>query len=181
MNKQTCILYVPTDYLDLYKAKEVWRDFLNIADVATGQQVDGDVKVGNLYYELDGTTAKVINDASYSTLTQAFIPSTIPYGTHEYTVTSIADEAFNGCTELLAVSIPSTVTYVGNKAFANCIWLDSVAWHPVRMYNTSYAYNTCPFYNDKKIRKFTFGSTVQRIPAYLCYGLENIAEIDFPA
>jgi len=138
------------------------------------------IKIGNFYYELSGTTAKVVKHADYSTFTQAFIPSSVLYETHEYTVTSIDDNAFAGCTELLAVSIPSSVTYVGNKAFANCTWLDSVAWHPVRMYSTSYAYNTSPFYNDKKISKFMFGPTVQRIPAYLCYDLDGITELHFP-
>ena len=35
VNKQTCILYVPMDYLDRYKAKAVWCDFKNIIGVAT--------------------------------------------------------------------------------------------------------------------------------------------------
>ena len=144
------------------------------------------VQIGDLWYELDGTEATVIQDMSgsktnYVHLTKAFIPSSVKYETHEYTVTRIAESAFSACPELLAVSIPSSVTYVGNKAFANCTWLDSVAWHPVRMYSTSYAYNTCPFYNDKKITKFTFGPTVQRIPAYLCYDLDGITELHFPA
>ena len=138
------------------------------------------VKIGDFYYELSGTNAKVVQHADYKSLTQAFIPSSVTYDGHEYTVTQIADNAFYQCTELIAASIPSSVTYVGNKAFANCTWLDSVAWHPVRMYNTSYAYNTCPFYNDMKITKFTFGATVQRIPAYLCYDLDGIKELHFP-
>ena len=40
VNKSTCILYVPIDYIDLYKAKEVWKDFLNIIGVATDLQFD---------------------------------------------------------------------------------------------------------------------------------------------
>ena len=139
------------------------------------------VKVGDLYYELDGTTAKVIKNAEYSSLTEAMIPPSVTYGTHEYTVTEIDDNAFSSCYELLSVSIPSTVTYVGEKAFAYCTWLDSVAWNPVRMINTSYATNTFPFYNCKKITKFTFGETVQRIPAYLCYGLSEVKELRLPA
>jgi len=35
VNKQTCVLYVPMDYLDLYQAKAVWCDFLNIVGMAT--------------------------------------------------------------------------------------------------------------------------------------------------
>ena len=40
VNKTTCILYVPIDYIDLYKAKAVWCDFLNIIGVATGLHFD---------------------------------------------------------------------------------------------------------------------------------------------
>ena len=40
VNKQTCILYVPIDYIDLYQAKAVWCDFLNIIGVATDLQFE---------------------------------------------------------------------------------------------------------------------------------------------
>ena len=40
VNKQTCVLYVPMDYLDLYKAKAVWCDFKNIIGVATDLQFE---------------------------------------------------------------------------------------------------------------------------------------------
>jgi len=40
VNKQTCILYVPMDYIDLYQAKAVWRDFINIIGVATDLQLE---------------------------------------------------------------------------------------------------------------------------------------------
>ena len=40
VNKKTCILYVPMDYIDLYQAKAVWCDFLNIIGVATDLQFE---------------------------------------------------------------------------------------------------------------------------------------------
>ena len=40
VNKQTCILYVPMDYIDLYRTKAVWCDFLNIIGVATDLQFE---------------------------------------------------------------------------------------------------------------------------------------------
>ncbi len=40
VNKKTCILYVPIDYIDLYRAKAVWCDFINIIGVATDLQFD---------------------------------------------------------------------------------------------------------------------------------------------
>ena len=40
VNKQTCVLYVPMDYIDLYQAKAVWCDFANIIGVATDLQFE---------------------------------------------------------------------------------------------------------------------------------------------
>jgi len=40
VNKSTCILYVPMDYIDLYQAKAVWCDFLHIIGVATDLQFE---------------------------------------------------------------------------------------------------------------------------------------------
>ena len=57
VNKQTCILDVPIDYIDLYQAKAVWCDFKNIIGVATDLQFEEQtVQVsyrkegGSLYY-----------------------------------------------------------------------------------------------------------------------------------
>ena len=102
--------------------------FLMAVAVSTAVMVAGEiVQYGDLYYELIGTDATVIKDQSgastnYGTLTKAIIPSTVPNGGHDYTVTKIDQYAFRNCTELLAVSIPSTVTYVVNNAFQGCLW-----------------------------------------------------------
>ena len=40
VNKNTCMLYVPIDFIDLYQAKAVWCDFKNIIGVATGLHFD---------------------------------------------------------------------------------------------------------------------------------------------
>ena len=40
VNKNTCILYVPMDYIDLYQTKAVWCDFLNIVGMATDLQFE---------------------------------------------------------------------------------------------------------------------------------------------
>ena len=58
-------------------------------------------------------------DNSYSG--NVAIPSTIAYYGDTYTVTSIGEYAFAGCSDLTSVRIPSSVTSMGNYAFYNCI------------------------------------------------------------
>ena len=41
-------------------------------------------------------------------------------------VTSVGDEAFNGCNGLTSVTIPDSVTSIGSSAFMNCSGLMSV-------------------------------------------------------
>ncbi len=43
-------------------------------------------------------------------------------------VTSIADQAFDGCTDLTSIIIPSSVTSIGSHAFADCTGLTSITF-----------------------------------------------------
>ena len=54
VNKSTCILYVPMDYLDLYQEADVWKDFLNIIGVATELQFEEQTIQVN-YFKEDGS------------------------------------------------------------------------------------------------------------------------------
>jgi len=48
------------------------------------------------------------------------IPQTVTYGGVTYTVTDIGNCALKGCTGVTGISIPSTITSIGNYAFYNC-------------------------------------------------------------
>lgn len=54
------------------------------------------------------------------------IPRNIKYNNETYIVTDIGDRAFNGCTGLGSVSLPSTVTEIDHFAFQNCSELASI-------------------------------------------------------
>ena len=54
------------------------------------------------------------------------IPSSITFGGHEYSVTSIGSEAFLDCTGLTSISIPNSVTSIGKWAFYYCTGLTTV-------------------------------------------------------
>ena len=101
-------------------------------------------------------------------------------------VTSIGEYAFAECSGLTSVTIPNSVTSIGEDAFYNCSSLTSVVWNAkncadfAEYYDEYYNYHG-PFYNiASKITSFTFGSEVEHIPAYLCYGMENLTSVTIP-
>ena len=54
VNKSTCILYVPMDYINLYQTADVWKEFYNIIGVATDLQFE-DQTVQVSYLKADST------------------------------------------------------------------------------------------------------------------------------
>ena len=96
-----------------------------------------DFMVGDLCYDInaDGTSVTVTlkfydpwefdPGSGYSNLGDVVIPETVTYGDTTYTVTGIGDIAFL-LSDLTSVTIPNTVTYIGESAFERCSGLTSV-------------------------------------------------------
>ena len=85
-----------------------------------------DAKVGSLYYNLDNTnrTAEVTHSSTYTG--GITIPTNITYNNVNYRVTVIGYEAFENCTGLTSVSIPSSIKTIGAWAFSGCTQLTSI-------------------------------------------------------
>ena len=89
---------------------------------------------GITYRFIDNTLEKVvevtqpIDGATYAGTKN--IPMTISKDGDSYRVIGIADNAFQGCTELTSVTFPTSVTRIGNNAFDGCsqLAIDFSVW-----------------------------------------------------
>ena len=89
-----------------------------------------DFAVDGIYYSITSSTDKTVSVTykSYSHYSYysdysgtIVIPNEVTYNSITYNVTSINEHAFDGCTGLTSVTIPSSVTTIGYNAFEGCI------------------------------------------------------------
>ena len=85
------------------------------------------VEIDGIFYNLvsEGRIAEVTsNPSEYSGAID--IPATVTYNDITYSVTSIGNYAFLGCTSMTSVTIPESVDSIGSYAFRSCSGLTSV-------------------------------------------------------
>ncbi len=91
-----------------------------------------DFTVGNLNYSTansdDGTC--IVKSPTATTITSVSIPAYVTDGSHTYTVTEIGKGAFDGCTKLSILTLPSSLKTIQAQAFRNCKALKSVVLPP---------------------------------------------------
>ena len=91
-----------------------------------------DFEVDGIYYKINGTNATVTYRGSYyysydnEYSGDVVIPSTVTNDGTTYTVTSIGDRTFSGCSGLTSVTISNSVTSIGDRSFSICSGLTSI-------------------------------------------------------
>ncbi len=105
----------------------------------------------------------------------------------------IASGAFNDCYSLTTITISKNITKIPSLTFSDCRRLSSVVWNAKQCEDFGrYSYYDTPFYYNNvnnssanfdlraQITSFTFGDSVEHIPAYLCDGMVNLRSITIP-
>ena len=133
----------------------------------------GKVKIGDLYYYLYSTdnTATVTSPTSSSEEYSGdiVIPSSITCDETTYSVTSIGESAFSGCTGLTSITIGNSVTSIGKYAFSGCPNLTSIT-----IPNSVTSIGERAFYNCTDLTSITIPNSVTSIGNYAFDRVLNI-------
>ena len=158
-----------------------------VSSTLVAQQYD--FQVGQLYYKItDATNRKVAivpenSDPYYNNVhTGAItIPATVANGGNTYSVTSIGESAFSGCSGLTSITIPSGVTSIGKYAFSNCSGLTSITIPSSVTSIGGGAFSSCSGLTSitipnsvTKIENGTFKNCTRLTSVNLSNGLESI-------
>lgn len=85
-----------------------------------------DVSINGITYYLQSDMTAQVKKCYDSHMTDVVIPSVIEINGIEYSVTRIAEFAFNSCQSLSSISLPESVTSIAWSAFQNCSSLSSI-------------------------------------------------------
>ena len=102
--------------------------FLSLAVLLSFPMLAVEVEIDGIGYELNAEMkqATVIAKSSGKYSGKVVIPESVVHEGTAYSVTSIRNEAFIGCSGLTSVTIPNSVTSIGHWAFCDCKGLTSV-------------------------------------------------------
>ena len=83
------------------------------------------------YFESDGIVYGITSEQTVEVLSNYYlhntpysgaiaIPQTVEYGGTSYTVTALAESAFESCTTVTSITLPPTIRSIGSHCFYNC-------------------------------------------------------------
>ena len=161
-------VYVPAASLDAYKAAAGWKDFNNLQALVTEFTVD------NLKYKITDYIADEVELTGYATepTGKLDIPASVTYGSKTYSVTSIVEQAFDGCSALTEVTIPASVTSVGSDVFNGCSSLTQAT-----IGDGLTEISTFMFTNCSALEKLVIGKGVTKIGSFAFANCLNLKEI----
>ena len=147
------------------------------------------IELDGIYYNIDSTQA-IVTDGDYPYSGDVAIPPVISHNGMVYPVKTIGPAAFRNCSMLTSISIPASITAIGEHAFAGCTALDSVdisnlgKWCGIDF--ASETANPCYyahrlFVEGKEIVELEVPDTVPTVSAFTFTGCSAITSANIPS
>ena len=182
MNWKTCFLPLllaavmlgsVTAFADGEPAAPETTEPTEIASRETEGSWSGDTYTDNqgIVYELNGDGTITLTDGSNAT-GSITIPAAVEQDGESYPVTSVGDNAFANCLQLVSVTFSGNIDSIGVEAFAHCWRLVSVTFSGNVGSIGDYAFVNCT-----ALETVTFSGNVDSIwnhAFYRCHALENV-------
>ena len=127
--KSDVTLYVPRGSKAAYAKAPYWKEFGKIVEIGSIEDVRASKNVSGWLFDVSGFDAINVRPSEElkAKINGAIkIPASFSFDGVKLTVKGIAENSFEGCTGLTSVTIPESVTKIGNGAFYNCTGLSSV-------------------------------------------------------
>ena len=161
-----CPIYVPS-----LSAVTAYKNASNMSDYANRIRIIPTFIVLNgVKYQLkdEGTFEVVANDYSG----EVVISDSIDLNGVSIAVASISSDAFNDCSGLTSITIPKTVTSIGNGAFEGCDNIETLT------YNTNNIGQV--FRGNTHLKTVNIGDSVTSIGYYTFYGCTDLTTVNIP-
>lgn len=120
-----------------------------------------DIEVDGIYYNIvsltDLTIEVTYKGNSYDEISNEYsgeviIPETVVYKSKVLKVTSIGDNAFYGCKSLTGITIPNSVTSIGDRAFCDTgLTSITIPNSVTSIGNSAFGYGNCPKLKELRI------------------------------
>ncbi len=140
-------------------------------EAATTSSVDVEAVIGihdSFYYQFNSDNSTICIISYKGNRTDVSIPGTI----HGHQVTKIADKAFYGNADLISVTVPDSVTIIGNESFAECTSMEQISLDA----NLN-SIGQKAFYDCWNLKSLTIPAGVETIEQYLAYGCDNLTTL----
>ncbi|MBR5843929.1 MAG: leucine-rich repeat protein [Bacteroidaceae bacterium] len=132
-------VYLPAGCGEAYQNAVYWNEFSKLIELepeVVVPQIGDKITVDGIHYQLTAENEVAVtyygdgrdnipNKYKYSGTVA--IPESVTYNESTYSVTSIGEEAFKGCTGLTEITIPNCVSTIGYSAFYYCTGLTEIS------------------------------------------------------